>query len=250
MAGMPLDLLSGQRPWWRCDPRTTALYMIVVNLIVLSLPYRAITLFGWVFTLGMLLTILPRRWRFTVGYTIFFVLCAGLHFGVAPAINNGIVTLICAFLFYLAKYSVVLATGVYFVSTATASECVAAMTRLHVPDLFLVPLAVMFRFFPAVVEEARAIMDAMRLRGVIRGMRDLVVHPVKAVRYVVVPLLHAVIAIGEDLSASAMVRGLGSPQKKTSIVPLGLRWWDGVVLLLIVAFITLAVLTKLQVIVL
>ena len=47
--------------------------------------------------------------------------------------------------------------GYYTVTTTTVSEFVAAMERMHMPKQIVIPLSVMFRFFPTVGEEASSI---------------------------------------------------------------------------------------------
>ena len=49
----------------------------------------------------------------------------------------------------------------------------AAMERLRLPQKITIPLSVMFRFFPTVVEEYGAIGDAMRMRGIGFGLFDI-----------------------------------------------------------------------------
>ena len=56
--------------------------------------------------------------------------------------------------------------GYYLVSTTTVSEFVAAMERMHVPEKIVIPVSVVFRFFPTVKEEYAAIRDAMKMRGI------------------------------------------------------------------------------------
>ena len=56
--------------------------------------------------------------------------------------------------------------GYFVISTITVSEFVAALEKLHIPQTITIPLSVMFRFFPTVLEEFNAINDAMRMRGI------------------------------------------------------------------------------------
>ena len=56
--------------------------------------------------------------------------------------------------------------GYYLVSTTTVSEFVAAMERMHIPQKIVIPVSVVFRFFPTVKEEYAAIRDAMKMRGI------------------------------------------------------------------------------------
>ena len=40
------------------------------------------------------------------------------------------------------------------------------MKKLHLPEQIIIPMSVIFRFFPTVVEEYNAIGDAMKMRGI------------------------------------------------------------------------------------
>lgn len=52
--------------------------------------------------------------------------------------------------------------GYITVRTTTVSEFVASMKKLHLPEQIIIPMSVIFRFFPTVVEEYNAIGDAMK----------------------------------------------------------------------------------------
>ena len=96
------------------------------------------------------------------------------------------------------------------------SEFVAAMERVRLPQRVIIPFAVVFRFFPTVLEEYRSICDAMRLRGV--GWRS---GPVALVEYRLVPLVAGMVKIGDELSAASVTRGLGGEAVRTSRCRIG-----------------------------
>ena len=123
--------------------------------------------------------------------------------------------LLVAVLGILTRFTPSLALGYYLVSTTTVSEFIAAMERMRVPRQVVIPFAVMFRFFPTVLEESRAISDAMRMRG-IGGIR-LLKSPLTMLEYRLVPMMMTTVKIGEELSASALTRGLGNPVARTNI---------------------------------
>ena len=106
--------------------------------------------------------------------------------------------------------------GYYLVSTTTVSEFVAAMEQMYVPQKIVIPMSVVFRFFPTVKEEYAAIRDAMKMRGI-----TTLCSPMKMLEYRVVPLMMSIAKIGEELSAAALTRGLGAPQKRTNICKIG-----------------------------
>ena len=124
-------------------------------------------------------------------------------------------------------------------SSTTVSEFIGAMDGFHISKKFSVPVSVMFRFFPTIREEYGMIRDALRLRGV-GGLG----HPLEMLEYRMVPLLTELMQVGNELSASAMTRGLDTPGKRSNVCPMGFRVQDIVVFLLCVAVIALFIFAK------
>lgn len=121
----------------------------------------------------------------------------------------------------------------YLLSTTKVSEFVLAMQRMHIPEAFIIPFSVMFRFFPTIFEEAESIGNAMRMRG-ITG-KNFFKNPQAVLEYRIVPLMMSVVTIGNDLSAAALTRGLGNGKKRTSICRIGFHWTDFVLMLIVTA---------------
>ncbi len=111
----------------------------------------------------------------------------------------------------------------FLILTTTVSEFMAAMDSLHISKNFTVPVSAMFRFFPTIRDEYAAIRDAMRLRNT-GSWRN----PIEMLEYRMVPLLTGLVSIGNDLSASALTRGLGAPAHRTNVCPIGFHWQDAV----------------------
>lgn len=110
----------------------------------------------------------------------------------------------------------------YLMTTTTVSEFTAAMQRIHVSEKIIIPLSVMFRFFPTVADEAASISRAMRMRDIRMGGRNVA----KMLEYHMVPLMTCCVKIGEELSAAALTRGLGGMVKRTNICEIGFRAQD------------------------
>ena len=119
--------------------------------------------------------------------------------------------------------------GSYTMDTTSVSEFSAAMNRMHVPSAVIIPFSVMFRFFPTIKENAANLRDSMVMRGI--GGPNLG----KFVEYRLVPLVEVTSRSGDELSASALVRGLGAPVRRTDIARIGFGLGDAVVLLVLAA---------------
>lgn len=135
------------------------------------------------------------------------------------------------------------AMGAYVVSTTTVSEFTAAMQRMHISEKIIIPLSVMFRFFPTVGEEFGSISAAMRMRGISFGGGKVG----KMLEYRLVPLLTCSAKIGEELSAAALTRGLGGEVRRTNICRIGLRMQDMIFMTLCAAAFAAVVLAYLGV---
>ena len=109
----------------------------------------------------------------------------------------------------------------------------ASMKKLHLPEQIIIPMSVIFRFFPTVVEEYNAIGDAMKMRGIRFGGGK----ASAMLEYRLVPVIMCSVKIGEELNAAALTRGLGGPVKRTNICEIGFHVQDVFFLLLcVVAF--------------
>ena len=122
-------------------------------------------------------------------------------------------------------------------SSTSVSEFIAAMDGFHISKKFSVPVSVMFRFFPTIREEYQFIRDALRLRGI-----GTLAHPSEMLEYRMVPLLTELVQVGNELSASAMTRGLDAPNKRTNVCRSGFHAQD------IIAFVFCAVVIMLFII--
>ena len=96
------------------------------------------------------------------------------------------------------------------------------MLRLHLSEIIIIPLSVMFRFFPTVADEFSSINAAMKMRGIALGGR----HAGKIVEYRMVPLMTCSVKIGEELSAAALTRGLGGNVRRTNVCEIGFHVQD------------------------
>ena len=122
----------------------------------------------------------------------------------------------------LTRFVVTIMMGEYVIATTSVSEFISAMEKLHMPQQVTIPLSVMFRLFPTIGAEWKSIRRAMRMRGIHLGGAK----AGQVVEYQMVPMMTSSVRIGEELSASALTRGLGAPVKRTNICRIGFRAQD------------------------
>ena len=211
------------------DPRTKVLATFVVATIMLGSrdagpllvvkPLLAATPF--------ILLLLSRRVRTAVFYAALYGAALALGTLVAPRLSGVALFAVLGASGLVRQFGPGIAMGVWLVTTTSVSELMAACDRMRVPQSIEIPLVVMLRYFPAIAEDYRQISDAMRMRSVhVSG------GLIAAAESRIVPLLVSAVRGGDDLSASALVRGLGAPTPRTNMRAARMRDWACVALLL------------------
>ena len=90
----------------------------------------------------------------------------------------------------------------------------------------------MFRFIPTPGEESAASTDAMRMRSIQFGTKKFWQAPTAILEYRIIPLMMSVVKIGDELSAAALIRGLGGIKHRTTISNIGFTcYYDSIALL-------------------
>jgi energy-coupling factor transport system permease protein len=117
----------------------------------------------------------------------------------------------------------------------TVGEFLNALNTLRVPQKLIIPLAVTLRFLPTIGQEVNVIGDALRLRGKPLTLLSFCRAPMAMLEYVFVPLMMRCVLIADELSASAVARGIENPQAHTALFPLKFRPADAVYLATLIA---------------
>lgn len=171
----------------------------------------------------------------------FMVRCIFLGFYLAyrgilslPSANTAIAFL-AATLMWFSRFSVSVSVGLFALATLTPSNLTSALRRLKLPQWLTIPPVVFLRIVPVILAEARAIYDAMQLRGLRPGVWSWIRRPVQSSGMFMIPLLGAVMRVGDELAAAALIRGLGGESYPTTVTTLRFRVVDaGILSLLLV----------------
>ncbi len=217
------------------DPRTKLVLIVFLAVFVLGgLGGEQIKPFKIILSiLPFLLLLLEKQWKRFIRGIIMLAIGYGLLI-VMPYLPKALsfIALMCGGI--LTRFVVTLVMGEYLVGTTSVSEFISAMEKLHIPQAITIPMSVMFRMFPTIGMESKSIRRAM-------GMRGIHLYSIGAgqfLEYQIVPMITSSVRIGEELSASALTRGLGAPVKRTNICHIGFRFQDCILLILCFAIIT------------
>ena len=103
------------------------------------------------------------------------------------------------------------------IKTTKTGELMAAFYEIHMPDRFVIPLAVMMRYLPVVKEDWNYIRDAMRMRGISLSVKNICLRPMAVAECLYVPLMMAASNTADELSIAAVTRGIENPNPRTSL---------------------------------
>ena len=114
--------------------------------------------------------------------------------------------------------------GKYTFQTTDMSELVYSFHKIHLPDQIIIPVTVMARFFYTTSIDYNQIKDAMYIDGLTTGR--LLMHPVKFFEYRIIPLLMVLTRSADEVSTSALTRGLEVGKERTYIYTNNLKLID------------------------
>lgn len=208
------------------DPRsklTLMLSIVFFNMGGVGSDVKSVVLISKLLGLiPVVLLLTAKQWKKTLAYGGAYALLTLVSYELLPLLNGGVKVLLTICCVGVLRFMPGIIMGAYILSSTTVSEFIAAFHRMHIPQQITIPLSVMFRFFPTVVEEMEAINSAMKMRDI----RILGKNAGKLIEYRLIPLLVCSVNIGQELSAAALTRGLSVEKKRTNICRIGFHFQD------------------------
>ena len=210
MEGVSFSATTDKRKGIRLDPRTKLILLLTVTTLMFSTGNEGIMNF-----VKPVLSLIP------------FVLILSERIALTT-LSDLLSFVVLAMTSIMTRFAPGIMTGAWLLSSTSVSEFIGSMERMHLTEKIVIPLSVIFRFFPTISEEYQAISDAMKMRGIRFGGKN----PFLMVEYRLVPLMVSVVKIGDELSAAALTRGLGAPVKRTNVCQIGFHVQDMIAILL------------------
>lgn len=214
------------------DPRTKMLLLLTMSVFVLGYAGGEELAFLMPFfcALPAIVLLSAKKWKQALSYCILYGLSCYASICWISQVSGLVRFLLFGMCGILSRILPGLMMGAYVVGTTTVSEFTAGMLRMHISDKIIIPLSVMFRFFPTVMDEAASIRAAMRMRDIRLGGRN----AAQILEYRLIPLITCCAKIGEELSVAALTRGLGGEIRRTNVCQIGFHWQDILVIALCV----------------
>ena len=183
------------------------------------------------FSFICILSCLMGQKKIVLKYIIFYVVIAAIQ-QLCAFLPQAIETILSIFTLFIR----VMIPVVLFASTFL----IAAMYSLKIPRSITITFAMVLRFFPTFSEEIHNIYDAMKLRGIALSWKNVFTRPMLILEAIAIPIVMRSASIAEELSASAVTRGIDNPAQRTSFIQLKVHAKDWMVLFFfLVAFVVL-----------
>ena len=179
------------------DPRTIMGVLLAASVVAFMSKSLTVEL-GLVLGVALLQALtghVRMALAFAGGYA---VLWAVLNL-VFPHVGGVAATMFTISFTFSRKIFLCLMVGSLLVAECSVHRLTAALERLRVPQVVLIPLTVTMRYFPALKDEMAHIRDAMRLRDIPASER---------LECFVVPLIMSATTTADELSRAATCRGI------------------------------------------
>lgn len=218
----------------RFDPRSKLATILFASFLLM---FRVNPLTEAIFIVLMFI-LLTLNGGFKKGFVImlFYFLMTSLEYLFIDEITGAVSAFLSFFLVANRLIIPPVMGATFAVNNTKMSEWIAAMKKMKVPSVILVPFSVVCRFFPVLLQDFKEIRLAMKFRGIGINSWDLVRHPILTLEYIVVPILVSVENTSVDLSAAALVRGLGSETKHTSVYEVKFNLQDYLLFVVLIIF--------------
>lgn len=113
-----------------------------------------------------------------------------------------------------------------------SNELLSSFEQIHLPKELMLSITVALRFFPTYKLEIKMIRESLKMRNIHVKLSE----PLKFLEYWIVPVLMRINLISEEMTATAMTKGVESPNKRTSFYNTKMKKVDfiflGIVLLI------------------
>lgn len=210
------------------DPRTKVIVVLVTGFLIFGSSVEQLLLLVAVMAVYAIL----NGSRRSLPIYLLILLLYFLSDYLASETRNIIFVSMAFISYFIVCFLPALLAGEVLARTPTG-QLMAALAYWRVPKTVIIAFAVSLRFIPIAGMEIRAIHEVMVQRDVAFFSRTGWMHPWHAFEYVLVPLMTRLLKISDELTASALTRGVEAPQRRTSLHVIKFHITDYLILFLL-----------------
>lgn len=220
----------------KLDIRTKLLLLIIANILM----FKKMSIYEHLFsaTIFTLLILVIVSWKRAIRIYSVYLFFTLYELFLAKYTSISIIDnfmVLSALMFKTIYFPI--CSGIILVGSSKVSELITFLRSVKIPSSIIVVLAVIFRFFPAMLTDYKYIKNSLKMKGIGISKLYYLRHPLKFIEYVFVPYVIISSNIANDLTISSICRGIESDRKKSSIQTLKFTLSDYIFLLFIVLFV-------------
>lgn len=208
---------------FKLDPKTKILMCILVNIPAYGIANKNFLLPFILIALGMLFY--NKLYKQIMNYLIIYSFLTIIKL-LTPILPTILVHMFGTLIISFEMFLPFIAYGMVLIKTSSINEVAISLDNIKAPNFIIIPLLVLFRFFPTIREEKIAISESMKLRGVNFGFKNFIIHPYRTMEFMYVPMLFVLVKTGEELTVASLTRGLGGEEKRTYIKDVKFKFID------------------------
>lgn len=194
------------------DPRFKLLLVIIISTITFFAPNNAVVLINY--SIILLLYIFSGLYSSSIKLLLFVIICHTFTVWQPPALSEKLSGAVYFFALIAIRLMVFFFMGRWMAHKMRIGDFVSALEQMHVPKGVVIMIAVVFRYFPTVKDELYYISSTMKLRRVGFSIENICLHPLRTMEYAMIPIMLRCLTVADELSVSAMTRGLDLEVKR------------------------------------
>lgn len=233
----PQSETKGLRSRRRVDPRVSIVVLVLLSVIAFAAPSRWVIL-GAIAMDAVLLVWCGRpklALCWLVGYAAMNAICYGC-IAAGPALSP-----FGACFLYMSKIVPAAMFASAMISSTRTGELAYGLQSFGIPSRVTVATCVALRFFPAIGREARSVREAMALRNERFSLARALRHPGELFECFIVPFVHRVSIVADELGDAITCRGADTSRRRTSYYAMRLGAADCIVLLVLAMLLALTI---------
>ncbi|GAU75842.1 energy-coupling factor transporter transmembrane component T [Fusibacter sp. 3D3] len=213
---------------FKIDPRTLFILNVLfcITMFIVSSEMANHLCFTIAFLLMVTVKMYKKAFAFAASYLAIVFLN---YFFLMYPFGNA--KLLFSLLFYLfSKFIPIVMIASILVNTIKTSEMITAIEKMKLPKGIMLAIIVAFRFVPTIQSEMAFSKESMHLRGIGISFKNILRYPVRTVEYSLIPLLFRSLKISEELTATALTRGVEHDVKRSAYFDVEFKKFDGAIL--------------------
>ncbi len=145
------------------DPRTKIIILIILSFMVFN--DSSLYISGILVLIPFICLFLSNYKKAAIIYIVLFILAKYIQINILSTTTGILSILLITFSYTAARMLPILVMDYYTIKSTKVSEFIASMQKSNIPKEIIIPLSVVFRYIPSIIEEIKSISDAMKMRG-------------------------------------------------------------------------------------